>query len=348
MTYPWPDANATGEADSSVRTGQSWHKRNRVSGWCLRTRESALSCLPRHTTTQQADISGNRRRGIDWPRNGIGGALKKMSGNMCKLAPLARKSEGANAKALGLLSLIPAEYPGQILTLDFVSKFASAVGSSHQQCLVLVDKFSRFVFLQGCHLTVTAQETAEIFLRQVISILGVPSKVILDRGPQFTSALWQQLLNLLGAKVSLAASHHPQSDGQSERAIQTVVQMLRKFTHAYKERWERLLPLFEVAINTATNATTGMTPAMILLGRHPRMPLQMAAEEENQHAEGDHDRKEKSDDGRLGSNVARGSWTRCGNWLYPSNDKPMKGTLPTTMRGGSRWSFSQAIGCSSP
>ena len=81
------------------------------------------------------------------------------------------------------------ERPGEILTLDFVSKFEPTVGTTHQQCLVLVDKFSRFTFLQGCYVSITARETAEIFLKRIVPILGMPTKVISDRGPQFSSVL---------------------------------------------------------------------------------------------------------------------------------------------------------------
>ena len=182
---------------------------------------------------------------------------------------MCQKVRSANAKPPGLLSPIIAEYPGQILTLDFVSKFEPAINTGHQQCLVFVDKFSRFVFLQGCSITITAAQTAEIFLSRIIPILGIPSKVISDRGPQFSSALWQELLALLGAKAALAATHHPQTDGQSKRTIQTVTQLLRKYTNALKDRWELMLPLFEIAINTATNATTNVTPAIILFRTKP-------------------------------------------------------------------------------
>ena len=120
-----------------------------------------------------------------------------------------QKTRSANAKSFRLLLPIIAEYPGHILTLDFVSKFTPEERTGHQQCLVLVDKFSRFTFLQGCHLTVSTRQTAEIFFKRIVPILGIPSKVISDRDPQFSSVLWMELLLLLEAIPALAATHYP-------------------------------------------------------------------------------------------------------------------------------------------
>ena len=55
----------------------------------------------------------------------------------------------------------------------------------------------------------------------MIATFGVPVRVISDRGPQFTATLWHQILERMGVQVAHASSHHPQSDGQTERAIQT-------------------------------------------------------------------------------------------------------------------------------
>ena len=71
-----------------------------------------------------------------------------------------QKVRANNHKARGLLHLILAAEVGEILILDFVSKFAKAQNTGNQQCLVIVDKFSRFVCFQGCSISIGAQETA--------------------------------------------------------------------------------------------------------------------------------------------------------------------------------------------
>ena len=176
-------------------------------------------------------------------------------------------------KPPGLLFPITAHAPGEIITLDFVSKFHPAARTAHQQCLVITDKFSRFVFLEGCSLMASALDTANMFIRRVIPLLGVPRKVISDRGPQFTAALWEEVLSMLGSTRALATAHHPQTDGQSERSVQTIIQLLRTYASNLFDRWEEKLPLFELAINTSINASTKRAPHEILFGRNPATPL---------------------------------------------------------------------------
>ena len=114
--------------------------------------------------------------------------------------------------------------------------------------------------------------TARLFLKRVIPILGVPQIVISDRGPQFSAQFWKELLNALGAKAALATSHHPQTDGQSERGIQTFLRLIRTFASNHQSKWEEFLPLFELSINSVPAAATGFSPFEILFGRIPKLP----------------------------------------------------------------------------
>ena len=84
---------------------------------------------------------------------------------------------------------ILAQRPWQIITMDLVGKFCPAQGSGHTHCLVIIDKFSKFVILEPVAETLSADQTAEIFLRRVVSMFGVPSVVITDRGTQFSACL---------------------------------------------------------------------------------------------------------------------------------------------------------------
>ena len=140
-------------------------------------------------------------------------------------------------------------------------------------CLVIVDKFSKYVLLEPVSRTVDAEETAEVFMRRVVGQFGVPSVVISDRGPQFTSRLWQALLKSMGARSALAASHHPQTDGQTERAIQTILRLLRVFISESEGRWRTLLPLLQYAINDAYCEAIKATPFRLLYGRDPTSPF---------------------------------------------------------------------------
>ena len=184
-----------------------------------------------------------------------------------------QRTKHDTAKARGLLHPILAMHPWHIMTMDFVGKFAPAEGTGHTMCLVMVDKFSKYVLLEGVAETITAAETADILVRRVISAFGVPATVISDRGPQFGASIWKETLEHLGTQVALASSHHPQTDGQSERAIQTLLRLIRTYASEKETTWEHALPLLQFALNDAYCEATQSTPFRTLFGKDPVSPL---------------------------------------------------------------------------
>ena len=84
----------------------------------------------------------------------------------------------------------------------------------------------------------------------------------------------------MGTSVALAATHHPQSDGQTERSIQTLIQLLRCYSEERQDEWEQMLPLFQYALNDAYCEATGTTPFRVVLGRDPRSPFRFLTGEE--------------------------------------------------------------------
>ena len=72
---------------------------------------------------------------------------------------------------------------------------------------------------------------------------GVPLSIISDRGPRFTSHVWKSFHKGLGSQVNLSTAFHPQTDGQAERIIQTLEDMLRACVIDFKVSWDDHLPL---------------------------------------------------------------------------------------------------------
>jgi hypothetical protein len=77
----------------------------------------------------------------------------------------------------------------------------------------------------------------------------------------------------LGSKLSLSVAFHPQTDGQSERTIQTLEDMLRACVFSWKGSWEDHLALAELAYNNSYQATIKMAPYEALYGRQCISPL---------------------------------------------------------------------------
>ncbi|GJT91811.1 putative reverse transcriptase domain-containing protein [Tanacetum coccineum] len=81
------------------------------------------------------------------------------------------------------------------------------------------------------------------YLKEVVSMHGVPVSIISDHDGRFTSHFWQSLQKALGTRLDMSIAYHPQTDGQSERTIQTLEDMLRAFVMDFGKGWDRHLPL---------------------------------------------------------------------------------------------------------
>ena len=111
-----------------------------------------------------------------------------------------------------------------------------------------------------------------MYLDSIVALHGVPVSIVSDRGPQFTSRFWQKLQEALGTKPDFSTAFHPQTDGQSERTIQTLEDMLQMCVMDFRGSWEKYLPLVEFAYNNSYHSTIGMAPYEALYGRKYRSP----------------------------------------------------------------------------
>ncbi|GJP58297.1 hypothetical protein CLOP_g23003 [Closterium sp. NIES-67] len=119
------------------------------------------------------------------------------------------------------------------------------------------------------------EETAQLFVRYIISQHGIPTTLISDRDSKFTSKFWKELMSLLGTKLAMSSAYHPQTDGQTERLNQIVEQLLRAACKDEISKWDLHLPVLEFAYNNATHAATGQTPFFLCYGRHPLTPQKL-------------------------------------------------------------------------
>nr|GEZ67527.1 putative reverse transcriptase domain-containing protein [Tanacetum cinerariifolium] len=70
---------------------------------------------------------------------------------------------------------------------------------------------------------------ARIYLKEVVMRYEIPVSIISDRDPRFTSNFWRSLQNALGTRLDMSTAYHPKTNGQSERTIQTLEDMLRAY-----------------------------------------------------------------------------------------------------------------------
>ena len=106
----------------------------------------------------------------------------------------------------------------------------------------------------------------------VFRLHGLPEVIISDRDPRFTGKFWKSLFDLLGTDLRFSMAFHPQTDGQSERMIQTMENFLRPYVKRRPAGWSQHLALAEFAANNAINVATGYTPFFLNSGDHPIVP----------------------------------------------------------------------------
>ncbi|GKB99222.1 hypothetical protein Tco_0985359 [Tanacetum coccineum] len=91
-------------------------------------------------------------------------------------------------------------------------------------------------------------------MKEIVARHGIPVSIISDRDSHFTLRVWQSLHKALGTQLNLSTAYHPQTDGQSERTIQTLEDMLRACVIDFENSWDKHLPLVEFSYNNIGEA----------------------------------------------------------------------------------------------
>ncbi|GJP56798.1 hypothetical protein CLOM_g15845 [Closterium sp. NIES-68] len=197
--------------------------------------------------------------------------------NFVTSCDICQRMKSSKQKKAGLLQPLPVpEQPWQVVSLDFITGLPPTT-SGHDAILVVIDKFSKMGHFIPTHTTARTEETAQLFVRYIISQHGIPTTLISDRDPKFTSKFWNELMSLLGTKLAMSFAYHPQTDGQIERLNQIVEQLLRAACKDEISKWDLHLPVLEFAYNNATHAATGQTPFFLCYVRHPLTPQKPTA-----------------------------------------------------------------------
>ena len=90
---------------------------------------------------------------------------------------------------------------------------------------------------QLCKTRWSMSKLAELFISEIVRLYDVPVSIVSDRDPRFTSHFWHNFQEALGTELHISSAYHPQSDGQSERTIQTLEDMLRACCLDWKVSW---------------------------------------------------------------------------------------------------------------
>ncbi|MBW0517728.1 hypothetical protein O181_057443 [Austropuccinia psidii MF-1] len=94
------------------------------------------------------------------------------------------------------------KFPWEVVHMDWVTALPPSGDKGYNACLVIVDRYSKTHIFLPFHKYYTAMDTDLLLRSRVISHTGLFKKIISDRDPKFTSALWTNLHRLFGTKLS--------------------------------------------------------------------------------------------------------------------------------------------------
>ncbi|PKA67250.1 hypothetical protein AXF42_Ash004742 [Apostasia shenzhenica] len=202
-----------------------------------------------------------------WP------ALKKDVVEVIKKCVPCQQVKSEHQQPGGLLQplLIPT-WKWEEVAMDFVVGLPRSQ-RGNDAIWVVVDRLTKSVHLLPMKITDFIDKLAKIYVDQIVRLHGVPTAIISDRVPKFTSHFWKKLHKTFDTNLKFSTAFHPQTDGQIERIIQTLEDLLRLCILDFGGSWESHIPLIEFAYNNSYQASIGMASYEALYGRRCQSPL---------------------------------------------------------------------------
>ncbi|KAJ9546328.1 hypothetical protein OSB04_018871 [Centaurea solstitialis] len=164
------------------------------------------------------------------------------------------------------------EWKWENITMDLITKLPKTP-RKFDAIWVIVDRLTKSALFLAIRESSIAEQLAEIYVKEVVSRHGVPVSINSDRDVRFTSRFWERFHSELGTRLHFSTAYHPQTDGQSERTIQTLEDMLRACVLDFGGSWDTYLPSAEFSYNNSYHSSIGMPPFEMLYGRRCRTPI---------------------------------------------------------------------------
>nr|GEX05591.1 reverse transcriptase domain-containing protein [Tanacetum cinerariifolium] len=158
------------------------------------------------------------------------------------------------------------------ITMDFVSKLPKTL-NGHDTIWVIIDRLTKLAHFIPTQEIDSMETLTRLYIKYIVSWHGVPISIISDHDSHFTSTFWQSLQSALVTQLDMSTEYHLETNGQSERTIQTLEDMLRACVIDFRKGWEKHLPLVEFSYNNSYHAGIKATPFEALYGQKCRSPV---------------------------------------------------------------------------
>ncbi|GJX38167.1 putative reverse transcriptase domain-containing protein [Tanacetum coccineum] len=157
------------------------------------------------------------------------------------------------------------EWKWDNITMDFITKLPKS-SQGFDTIWVIMDRLTKSAHFLPIRENDPLDKLARLYLNRIVARHGIPASIICDRDGRFTSNFWRSFQKALGTDISMSTAYHPETDGQSERTIQTLEDMLRACVIDFGKGWVKHLPLAEFSYNNSYHASIKAAPYEALKG----------------------------------------------------------------------------------
>lgn len=200
--------------------------------------------------------------------------IRKYVEEFIRKCDICRRTKHDRHRPYGLMKS-PTTPPGAwtSIALDWIVKLPLSeepvTKVKYDSILVITDRLTKYAYFLPYKETASTEDLAYTFLRNIVANHAMPKEIISDRDKLLKSNFWKSLTTQLGINHKLSTSYHPQTDGQTERLNQTLEQYLRCYINYQQDNWVRLLPVAQLAYNSAKTETTSVSPFFANYGFEP-------------------------------------------------------------------------------
>ncbi|GJZ13369.1 putative reverse transcriptase domain-containing protein [Tanacetum coccineum] len=150
--------------------------------------------------------------------------------------------------------------------MDFITKLPRT-SSGYDTIWVYVDRLTKSAHFLPMRENDSVDKLARMYMKEVVTRHGILVSIICDHDGRFTSNFWRAFQKALGTRLDMSIAYHPQTDGQSERTIQILEDMLRACVINFGNGWDRHLSLIEFSYNNSYYTSIKAAPFEALYGR---------------------------------------------------------------------------------
>ena len=239
-----------------------------VVPWSMRT--SLIQLVHDGVTGGHAGIAKTKdqlRRRAYWP-----GWTKSVERYVAACIPCALYCNGKPPKQ-GCLQPMLASRPFETLSIDVTGPHPRSA-NGYMYILTIVDHFSKFAFAYPMR-NQEATTVAKILVEQVICLVGTPSRILTDQGPNFESTLFKELCRMLGVTKIRTSPYKPSTNAGAERFHSTLNAMLAKKMKESQRDWDLHVQPVLAAYRASKHASTSLSPNFVIFGRENVMPADL-------------------------------------------------------------------------